>query len=96
MAPTGSVETVYNWRIEKWHTYFVSSSANCSGIWAHNTAYEEHHSDPMFMGGDPDQLTTRMTARQHRDLHRTLNRFLRTQTDELGNHMRPQRGNTAQ
>jgi hypothetical protein len=34
-----------------------------------------------------------MTFEQHRALHKDLNAFLRNITDDVGNHMRPQRGN---
>jgi RHS repeat-associated protein len=53
-----------------------------------------HHSDPKFMGGNPKQPLTRMPPADHRDLHRHLNDFLRQKTDDAGNHMRPQRGNS--
>jgi hypothetical protein len=56
--------------------------------------FQEHHSDPKFMGGDPKQPTTRIPESQHQDLHRDLNDFLRNQTDDAGNHMRPQSNNS--
>lgn len=37
-----------------------------------------------------------MTFEQHRALHKDLNAFLRNITDDFGNHMRPQRGNSGQ
>lgn len=59
---------------------------------------EGHHSDPVFMGGDPNQELTPMDKDLHRgageSLHNDLNNFLREQTDEAGNHMRPQRDNS--
>lgn len=60
-------------------------------LWAPET--QLHHSDPKFLGGDPKQLLTELLTQEHQQLHRDLNDFLRTQTDEFGNHMRPQRGN---
>jgi hypothetical protein len=36
VAPSGRVETVYNWRIGEHHTYFVSASEAHASIWAHN------------------------------------------------------------
>ena len=53
-----------------------------------------HHSHPKFMGGDPKQKLTNIPEEQHIQLHRDLNDFLVNQTDEFGNHMRPQRGNS--
>lgn len=53
-----------------------------------------HHSDPKFMGGDPKQTLTPLSKSLHNDLHRDLNDFLKLQTDDFGNHMRPQRGNS--
>jgi len=35
-----------------------------------------------------------MPAPDHRQLHKDLNDHLKTKTDEFGNHMRPQRGNS--
>jgi hypothetical protein len=32
----GSVETVYNWRIAEYHTYFVSGTDPGASVWAHN------------------------------------------------------------
>jgi hypothetical protein len=53
----------------------------------------EHHSYPKYLGGDPKQHTTTMTATDHKNLHKDMNDFMRQQTDAKGNHMRPQRGN---
>ncbi len=53
-----------------------------------------HHSDPKFLGGEPKQKLTDMPAPDHRQLHKDLNDHLKTKTDEFGNHMRPQRGNS--
>ena len=54
---------------------------------------ELHHSFPKFLGGAANQRLTKMTFEQHRALHKDLNAFLRNITDDVGNHMRPQRGN---
>ena len=43
VADSGRVETVYNWRITEWHTYFVSSALECSSIWAHNYNKDGQH-----------------------------------------------------
>jgi hypothetical protein len=52
------------------------------------------------MGGDPKQQTTPIPKDTHRgageSLHNDLNDFLRGKTDAAGNHMRPQRGNSAE
>ena len=55
-----------------------------------------HHSDPKFLGGDPKQSLTTLDDATHRALHKDLNDFLRTKTDEFGNHMRPQAGNSGE
>ena len=54
----------------------------------------EHHSDPKFLGGDTKQKLTQLDEKEHRDLHKDLNNFLRTKTNDNGDHMRPQRGNS--
>jgi Pretoxin HINT domain len=36
IADSGRVETVYNWRIAEYHTYFVSATACAPSVWAHN------------------------------------------------------------
>ncbi|SJL20503.1 RHS repeat domain-containing protein [Porphyromonas gingivalis] len=60
-----------------------------TGEKAHN-----HHSFPKFLGGELDQKLTPMSESRHRNLHKDMNDFLYKQRDELGNHMRPQRGNS--
>ena len=126
----GIIETVYNWRVAEYHTYFVSAGEDGESLWAHNACSgrmtneekaqaralvaggmskrdaikyvkgqrEQHHSDPVFMGGDPKQPTTPLPMDTHRgagdSLHNDLNAFLRSKTDAAGNHMRPQRGNS--
>jgi RHS repeat-associated protein len=57
---------------------------------------QQHHSGPMFMGFPANQSLTPLTQSVHNQLHRDLNNYLRTQTNELGQHMRPQRGNSGQ
>ena len=57
------------------------------------------YSFPKFLGGDPKQHTTSISKDTHRGagvaLHNDQNNFLRGKTDAAGNHMRPQRGNSA-
>ena len=55
--------------------------------------FENHHSFPIFMGGPSDQPLTRMTPAEHQDLHRDLNKFLVDETNDAGDHMRPQCNN---
>lgn len=37
---SGKVETVYNWRITDYHTYFVGSEEWGFSVWAHNAGQE--------------------------------------------------------
>jgi hypothetical protein len=39
VADTGRVETVYNFEIEDYHTYFVSADESGFSVWAHNADY---------------------------------------------------------
>lgn len=55
---------------------------------------QEHHSDPRFMGGDPNQPRTTMSAPRHDQLHRDLLEFLRNKTDGRGHDMCPRPGNS--
>ncbi|MFV0445925.1 MAG: hypothetical protein ACK5Q5_20290 [Planctomycetaceae bacterium] len=59
---------------------------------------EEHHSDPVFMGGAKNQPTTKMPQGTHRgqgsSLHNDLSKFLKDKTDAAGNNMRPGPGNS--
>lgn len=55
---------------------------------------QKHHSMPKFLGGKKEQPLTPMSKTRHQKLHKELNEYLRQQTDENGNHMRPQRGNS--
>ncbi len=41
VADSGAVETVYNWRVGEYHTYFVSETEEGDSIWAHNSNYSE-------------------------------------------------------
>ncbi len=50
---------------------------------------QRHHSDPKFMGGDPNQRLTPMSKSRHKDLHKDMYRYLEQHTDANGNHMRP-------
>jgi hypothetical protein len=34
---SGKWERDYNWEVEDYHTYFVSTSEDAPSIWAHNT-----------------------------------------------------------
>jgi RHS repeat-associated protein len=54
----------------------------------------QHHSGPVFMGFPQNQQTTPLVRNIHEQLHRELNSFLRTQTNEFGQHMRPQSNNS--
>jgi len=58
-----------------------------------NHQTEKHHSFPKALGGDPKQETTPLKTRDHWDLHKDMNDFLRNRTNYAGDHMRPQRGN---
>ena len=102
----GRYATVYNLEVESDHTYFVGGEDWGFDVWSHNhneggggagSRPELHHSDPIFMGGDPKQKTTSIPKDTHRgagkSLHNDMNEFLRQKTDGFDNHMRPQRGN---
>jgi len=81
-------------RINGWLNYDTTSG--CTVAARNPGGTHRHHSDPKFMGGNPNQKLTEMPADQHRQLHRDLNDHLVRQTDDFGNHMRPQRGNPGQ
>jgi hypothetical protein len=82
---------VYNVAVQDLQCYAVGPA----GVLAHNiNGVEDHHSDPKFMEGDPEQPLTKMETPEHQQLHKDLNEFLQEKTDEFGNHMRPQRGNS--
>lgn len=55
---------------------------------------QRHHSDPKFMGGDPNQRLTPMSKSRHSNLHRDMSEYLRQHTDANGHHMRPQSNNS--
>jgi RHS repeat-associated protein len=55
-----------------------------------------HHSDPKFMGGDPDQSLTPMDTKDHQQLHQDLNDFLKDNIDGNGNDMMPRSNNSGQ
>ena len=55
---------------------------------------QQHHSDPMFLGGDPKQKLTPMITNRHQALHKDLNKHLQGKLDKSGNSMTPKRGNS--
>jgi len=55
---------------------------------------QRHHSNPIFLGGNPKQKLSRMNASDHRQLHRDLNDFQYEQRNTAGEHMRPQSNNS--
>ena len=58
--------------------------------------FEEHHSDPKFLEGDPNQPLTKMEKGEHKSLHKDLNEHLEGYKDGKGNTMRPKRGNSGE
>ena len=50
---------------------------------------QRHHTEPIFIGGDPKQRLTPMSVSRHKDLHQDMYRHLEQHTDANGNHMRP-------
>lgn len=74
-------------------TTIATSYANGVSPWT-GEKLQGHHSYPKFMGGDPNQKLTDMSTSRHKDLHQELNDYLREQQNDLGYHMRPQRGNS--
>jgi hypothetical protein len=71
----------------------LSNSASFSGFGltaenAGSVATNLHHSDPMFLGGEPKQALTELTQAGHQALHSDMNTFLRNEMDDFGNHMR--------
>jgi hypothetical protein len=46
LEDSGQVETVYNWRIADYHTYYVSATEDGASVWAHNATYQ----GPSFPG----------------------------------------------
>ena len=57
-------------------------------------AYQMHHSDPVFMGGDVNQDLTAMTQSEHSQLHNDLNEHLEGYKNADGKSMQPKRGNS--
>jgi RHS repeat-associated protein len=53
-----------------------------------------HHSDPKFMCGKDNQSLTGLPESIHKQLHKDMNDFLSQRQDTMGDHMRPQRGNS--
>ncbi len=74
---------------------FAGDADDAAGQLAPKGKTHGHHSDPKFMGGDPKQPLTDIPVPDHQALHKDLNDFLHGKTDAAGNHMRPQRGNSA-
>lgn len=96
MSSDAGVHWVYNLTVETDHVYYVgnldalSHNINdCSTVDA-----QGHHSDPEFMGGDPDQPLTNMSPEDHADLHSDLNEHLSNYYDENGNTMAPSSTNS--
>ncbi len=52
---TGRFDTVYNFRVADWHTYFVGDSSWGFSAWAHNSC-NNHHSIPKVIGGFKKQF----------------------------------------
>ena len=62
---------VYNLDIEDFHSYFVAD-----GMLVHNRCgYENHHSIPKYLGGDPNQTLTELPAEVHRRIHAAIDRL---------------------
>ena len=59
-------------------------------------AIHGHHSDAIFLGGERKQELTDLLTFRHKQLHNDLNEFLRSKENALGQHMRPQPGNSGQ
>ena len=100
---------VYNFEVADVHNYYVRAhglrappvrvhNASAFGCGSVKGKTEGHHSDPIFMGGKKNQKLTQLPRGTHRgagqSLHNDLNSFLRGKTNGLGQHMRPQRGNS--
>jgi RHS repeat-associated protein len=53
-----------------------------------------HHSDPKFLGGNPNQKLTKIKTPDHKQLHKDLNKQLDTKVDpNTGRTMMPKKGN---
>ena len=63
--------SVYNLDVEDFHSYFVAD-----GVLVHNRCgYENHHSIPKYLGGDPNQTLTELPAEVHRRIHAAIDRL---------------------
>ena len=60
--------TVYNLEVEGLNTYFVGDEA----VLVHN--YDKHHSDPKYLGGDPDQKLTNIDNADHIEIHKEMDK----------------------
>lgn len=59
---------VYNLEVADYNTYFVGDNA----VLVHN--YQKHHSDPKYLGGDPDQPLTTMSDSDHIEIHKEIDK----------------------
>ncbi|MBP5433034.1 polymorphic toxin-type HINT domain-containing protein [Ruminococcus sp.] len=60
--------TVYNLEVADFNTYFVGDEA----VLVHN--YDKHHSDPKYLGGDPDQKLTNIDNADHIEIHKEMDK----------------------
>src|SRR6266498_106038 len=51
VADSGRVETVYNFEIEDYHTYFVSATQEAGSVWAHNAGSRVYTTDKKYHDG---------------------------------------------
>ena len=57
--------------VEDFHSYFVAD-----GVLVHNRCgYENHHSIPKYLKGNPKQKLTELPAELHRKIHAAIDRF---------------------
>jgi hypothetical protein len=64
---------VYNIEVEDFHSYFVGG-----GVLVHNecSSIDEHHSYPVYLGGDRDQLKTALWKEFHQKvIHPLMDKF---------------------
>ena len=59
---------VYNLEVADFNTYFVGDVP----VLVHN--YQKHHSDPKYLGGDPDQPLTTMSDSDHIEIHKEIDK----------------------
>jgi hypothetical protein len=57
VAPSGVVETLYNWRVQDYHTYFVGSAASGFTVWAHNACAISSGEPPALPRGEEGEPT---------------------------------------